>query len=338
MTAFAAPAEFKLERYFALWEFKARYLLSASDCEPLALGEVLALADPAERERWERLSLGYTDSQGDPELRQVIAGLYTAAQPDDVLVAVPEEGIFLALHTLLEPGDHVVAVAPAYQSLHELVRARGCGLSAWPARLDEATGGWRFDLDELAGLITPRTRLLIINFPHNPTGHLLGLEELQAVVALARGRGLWLFSDEMYRGLEHDPAARLPAVADLYERGISLSGLSKTYSLPGLRLGWLAARQHGLVARWLALKDYTTICNSAPSEALGRIALRAGDWIIERNLGLIRANLDAARAFCARYPEFFEWHAPRAGSIAFPAWTGPGTAEAFCRRCWRRKA
>src|SRR5690606_20431206 len=134
-------------------------------------------------------------------------------------------------------------------------------------------------------------RLIVINFPHNPTGYLPSRQELEAIVAVAERCGAYLFSDEMYRLLELDPARRLPPVCDLYSKGISLSGLSKSYALPGLRLGWLAAQETQFIERCMAFKDYTTICSSAPSEILGLMALRAADTILERNLSLIRRNL-----------------------------------------------
>lgn len=322
------PAPFKLERYFARYEFTVRHLLSASDCEGLRLAEVLDLADAESRALWDGLGLGYTESQGHPLLRAEIAGLYQTVRADDVLLAVPEEAIFLAMHVLLTPGDHVIALTPSYQSLTEVARAIGCEVTAWPIRLGEA--GWRLDLDQLAAAVTPRTRLLVINFPNNPTGLLPARAELDAILDLARRHGLAVFSDEMYRWLEPDPARRLPAVADLYERGISLSGLSKSFALAGLRLGWLATRAPGVIERALALKDYTTICHSAPSEALALMALRARDRILARNLDLIRANTRLAAEFFTARPGLFRWLPPDAGSVAFPLWTGPGAVDALC--------
>ncbi|MCC7358208.1 MAG: aminotransferase class I/II-fold pyridoxal phosphate-dependent enzyme [Anaerolineales bacterium] len=320
---------FKLERYFAQYEFKVRYLLSASDCEAVSVADLLALADADSRARWQRLSLGYTESQGDPALRAAIAATYTAVQPADVVVLVPEEGIYLAMRTLLEPGQHVIAIAPAYQSLSEIASAIGCAVSPWPVTLTPS--GWALDLDQLEALVRPETRVLVINFPHNPTGLLPSRAFLDALLAFARRHDLIVFSDEMYRGLELDPAARLPAMADLYDRAVSLSGLSKSYAAPGLRLGWLATRLPGLVDRLVAYKDYTTICHSAPSEVLGLIALRAGQHLLDRNLALIRANAALAAAFFAQHPALFRWLPPQAGSIAFPQYLGPEPVDAFCQ-------
>jgi aspartate/methionine/tyrosine aminotransferase len=322
---------FKLERYFGEYEFKVQYLLSASDCQSVSVGELLALADADGLRRWDGLRLGYTESQGDPALRAAVSARYEHVQPDGVLILVPEEGIYIAMQTLIEPGDHAVAIHPAYQSLYEVARARGRSVTDWPVRLASDGRGWRLDLEQLAEAITPRTRLLVVNFPHNPTGFLPTRSELDAIIALARQHDLYVFSDEMYRGLELDPARRLPAVCDLYEKGISLSGLSKTLSAPGLRLGWLATRAPGLIARWLAYKDYTTICNSGPSEALGLIAVRAADALFERNREIVRGNLAAADAFFGRHAARFAWLPPQAGSIAFPAWRGPGSVDEFCQ-------
>ncbi len=329
--------EFKLERYFGQWEFRARHLLSPSDCESMGVAQLLALADDDGRRRWQELRLGYTESQGDPALREVIAGQYTTIAADQVLVAVPEEAIFVAMQALLAPGQHVVTLHPAYQSLYDVARSIGCEVSPWRIRLEPDGAGWWFDLDELAALIRPDTRLLVLNFPHNPTGYLPERGTLDKIIDLARRHGLFIFSDEMYRGLEIVSAARLPAVCDLYENSISLSGLSKAYGLPGLRLGWLTTHIHGFIEAGLKIKDFTTICHSGPSEILGLIALRAGEGLLARNLAIVRHNSSLAGAYLGEYPELFHWLPPQAGSIAFPAWTGPGSVEALCQSALDRE-
>ncbi|HWT82776.1 MAG TPA: aminotransferase class I/II-fold pyridoxal phosphate-dependent enzyme, partial [Candidatus Methylomirabilis sp.] len=266
---------FQLERYFARYEFSARYLLSPSDCESLSLKEVLALASPQSQELWENLSLGYTESPGHPRLREAVSGLYRSIQPGDVLVAAPEEAILVAMQVLLSPGDEVVVLGPAYQSLHEIARWIGCRVVDW--QLVPAGSGWALDLDRLKSLLSHRVRLLVVNFPHNPTGFLPARAELEKILELAASAGCTVFSDEMYRGLEYSPTDRLPSVCDLAENSLSLSGMSKAYSLPGLRIGWLATRQPGLVAKLQSFKDYTTICSSAPSEILALAGLQAGE-------------------------------------------------------------
>ncbi len=322
-------APFKLERYFAQHEFTARYLLSPSDCESLAVSDLLQLADAEMLAYWHDLRLGYTESPGHPLLRAEVAQLYQTIAADDVLIAAPEEAIFIAMQTLLRPGDHVVTIFPAYQSLYEIARSIGCAVTLW--KLDLTADGWQLDLDRLERSLNDRTRMIVVNFPHNPTGFLPTRAELDAVIAIARKYDVYLLCDEMYRWLEYDPERRLPAICDLYEKGISLSGLSKTFALPGLRLGWLATAERSLLTAWLSYKDYTTICNSAPSEILGIMALRAKAAIVDRNLDIVRQNLRSAEQFFAGYAARFRWIKPQAGSIAFPQWLGAAPVEQFCQ-------
>ena len=320
---------FGLERYFAQYEFKVKFLLSPSDCESLSMAELLQMAAPESLDLWQGLRLSYTDSQGHPLLRAEVAGLYQHITPGDVVIAAPEEAIFIAMQTLLAPGDHVVVVSPAYQSLHEIARSIGCDVTNWT--LEPGMHGWQLNLGQLERSLTARTRMLVINFPHNPTGYTLSRGELDSVMGLARKHGLHLFSDEMYRLLEYDPATQLPPICDLYEKGISLSGLSKSFALPGLRIGWLATQESALVERWLAFKDYTTICNSAPGEILGMIALQNKEQIVSRNLAIIRENLKSAERFFGEHTDKFSWINPKAGSVAFPEWLGDRPVEQFCQ-------
>jgi aspartate/methionine/tyrosine aminotransferase len=322
-------ADFKLERYFAAHEFRVRYLLSASDCEALALDDLLQLADDETLSLWHDLKLSYTESQGHPLLRSEIAGLYQSVPPDDVLIAAPEELIFIAMNALLRPGDHVIATFPGYQSLYAIAEALGCSVTRWP--LEVRADRWALDPDFLADQIRPETKLLVVNFPHNPTGYLPARSDLDAIIASARHHGLFVFADEMYRLLEYDTETRLPPVADLYERGISLSGLSKSFALPGLRIGWLAMQDADSLARCIAFHDYTTICSSAPSEILGIMALRAQERIVARNLAIIGQNRAEMEQFCTRHGELFTWLPPRAGSTAFPHLRGVQPVGEFCR-------
>jgi aspartate/methionine/tyrosine aminotransferase len=213
--------------------------------------------------------------------------------------------------------------------LHEVARALGCDVTPWQLEHDDS--GWYLDLDALERAITSRTRLLVINFPHNPTGYLPTSDELATILRFAIRHSLFVFSDEMYRLLEYDLSRRLPSVADVHECGMVLSGLSKSFALPGLRIGWLIVRDHELLRRCIAFHDYTTICNSAPSEILGIMALRAKERILARNLDIIRANLVAAEQFCAAQADLFTWLPPRAGSVAFPQLRPDLPVTDFCR-------
>jgi aspartate/methionine/tyrosine aminotransferase len=321
---------FKLERYFAQYEFNVKYLLSPSDCEGLAMQELLQMASPESLELWHGLKLSYTESQGHPLLRSAIADFYEEIPPENVVIAAPEEAIFIAMQTLLKPGDEVIVLSPAYQSLHEIARSIGCKVIKWSLK-PGAGKHWYLDFDELEYILTDRTRLLVINFPHNPTGVTLTLGGWEEIIQVAREHDLYLFSDEMYQLLEYPPSIELPAVCGEYEKGISLSGLSKSFALPGLRLGWLATQESALIERWLAFKDYTTICNSAPAEILGLIALQNMERIVRRNQDIIRLNLESADRFFDDHTQYFNWFPPMAGSVAFPEWLGPGPVEQFCQ-------
>jgi aspartate/methionine/tyrosine aminotransferase len=189
---------------------------------------------------------------------------------------------------------------------------------------------WRWDLDRLESLMRPETRLLVVNTPHNPTGHQFGLEAMEHLVALCEARGVQLFVDEAYRGTERRTEDRLPSVTELSESAAALGLLSKGYGLPGLRIGWLASRNRGLLEAAGRVKDFTTICAPAPAEFLGALALRHHRTLLARTRSLLRENLGVLADFMGRHRDRFDWHAPDAGSVCFPL-LKTGDAEAFCR-------
>lgn len=318
---------FRLERFFAEHEFAVAHNLAASDCEPISQAELLDMAGVAEMELWEELKLGYTETRGAPFLRQAIVRIYQGIEPEQLLVCAPVEGIFLAMNAILKPGDHVICCYPEYQALSEVARAIGCKVDRWEA--DEKQG-WRFDPKWLERHVRPDTRLIVINFPHNPTGCLPVLRDLEQIVEIARKREVYLFSDEMYMFLEQDPGTRLPSACDVYEKAVCLGGVSKTFGMAGARIGWLATRDAGLMERLAQLKDYTTICSSAPSEVLATIALKSADRIIAENLELIKKNLDILDDFFDRHVDVFYWDRPPAGTVGFPRLLSSKTADEFC--------
>lgn len=322
---------FELERYFARYEFSAPWLLCSSDCESMTLGELLAF-EPDAQERLFALRLGYTESLGHPELRQAITGLYEHVSDEQVLVhAGAEEAIFTFMNVALDPGDQVIVHAPYYQSLGEVARSIGAVLTEWPG--NPATG-WELRLDDLRHAITDRTRVVVINAPHNPTGYVPPVEFMRELSALSERHGFIVFSDEVYRGLEYG-CDRLPAFADLNPRAVSLGVMSKTYGLPGLRIGWIATQNAPLLAEIAAFKDYTTICTSAPSEFLATLALRNRESIVARNLRIIRDNLERLDSFFGGHPDLFGWRRPHAGPIAFPALLR-GSVAGFCDELVRK--
>ncbi len=301
---------FELEQFFARYEFSVEHLLCASDVEGLALTELLALADEESRARYDALTLGYTEGWGGKRLREQIARDYTTIDPEHILVTGAQEAIFLSMITLLGPGDHAIVAWPAYQSLYEVARAAGADVTLLPL---PRTG--LIDPAALRAAMRTNTKLIVVNYPHNPSGALISAETQRAVVDVARDASAYLFFDEMYRFLEHDEASRLPPAADLYERAISYAALSKAYGLAGLRLGWLACRDHDLLARIQAHKDYTSICQSGPSEALALMGLRARDALLKRAFAIIKPNLERLDVFFSQHQDRFTWKRPAAASV-----------------------
>jgi aspartate/methionine/tyrosine aminotransferase len=309
-------ADFELERFFARYEFSVRHLLCASDVEGWGMAELLALADDESRGLWDRLTLGYTEAPGHPLLRAEIATLYETLEPDDVLTfSGAEEAIFTAANVLLGPGDHAIVTWPAYQSLHEVARAAGARVTLHELRASE---GWAIDLDRLRSEVTPQTRLIVVNTPHNPTGMLPDEPTWRAISDLAADAGAVLFADEVYRFLERDGSARLAAGADLGLHGVSLGVMSKSFAMAGLRVGWLASRDRTFLDACARFKDYLTICSSAPSEILALIALRNRDAVLGRSRGIVDANLALLDPFFERQADRLRWVRPGGGPIGFP--------------------
>jgi aspartate/methionine/tyrosine aminotransferase len=317
---------FKLERYFAKYEFNAEYLLCSSDCEAMSIADLLAL-EPGSLEKFQHTWLGYTESQGHPALRKEISEIYESIQPEEVLVHTgAEEAIFLFMLATLKENDHIIVHAPHYQSLSEVAKGMGCFVSPWRAREEN---NWALDLDELGHLMRSSTKAIIINTPHNPTGYLMSHPDFGAVNKFAQENRLLLFSDEVYRESEYEPAIRLPAACDLGEHAVSLGVTSKTYGLAGLRIGWIATKNKKVYERIASLKDYTTICNSAPSEFLAEVTLRNRQKLVNRNLTIIKDNLNVIDDLFTRYARLFGWVRPMAGSMGFPKLLGR-YIEDFC--------
>lgn len=319
--------DFKLETYFSKWEFTARYHMCASDMESLSVKELLAMADDEDRRLWDDLRLGYTETFGMPALRQAIANTYDNIDESELLTfAGAEEGIFAAMQVLLTADDHAIVITPNYQAA-ETVPGSICEVTGLALDPDD---NWELDIAALREAIRPNTRIISINCPHNPTGKVFSHQALEQIIAIARETGIYVFSDEVYRLLERSEEIRLPQVADIYERGLSLNVMSKAYGLPGLRIGWIATRDREVLSRMERAKHYLSICNSGPSEVLALIALNVSDYILKRNRGIIDDNLKLLNAFFADYPKLFEWTVPDGGCIGYPRYAGADGVESFC--------
>ncbi len=327
-------APFALERFFARHEFTVQHNLCASDCETLTVAELLALETGA-AEKFSALRLGYTETMGDPGLRQEIARLYQGITADDVLVfAGAEEAIFVFMCAVLQAGEGLLVHSPCYQSLAAVAEANGVRVTRWHTSQER---GWEPGIKLLQRFSPGEFQALTVNFPHNPTGYLLPRSVFAGLLQLAADRNWLVFSDEVYRFLEYDPDHRLPAACELYENGVSLGVMSKDFGLAGLRLGWIACRNRAILEKMAAFKDYTTICTAAPSEFLAALALRRRDVVLERNRGIIARNLERLRNFMRDHSAHFSWQEPQAGPVAFPGVRFAESSDAFCAELLGKK-
>lgn len=318
---------FKLEEFWKQYEFKAPYLLCCSDAESWKLHEILGLADLESMKLWDSLNLGYTESPGHPLLRDEISKLYHSIDRDQILtLAGAEEGIYCSMRALIDPGDHVIVIDPCYQSLATLPEYMGAQVTY--IKLD-ADKQWKLEVSEVQKAFQNNTKLLILNYPHNPTGAILDKQTLDELIQLARLRNAYIFCDEVYRYLEIDETERLPSMADAYEKGIALNVMTKAFGLAGLRIGWLATKDNDFLKKVGSYKLYTSICNSAPSEILALIALRAKDKILQKNREIMLSNLNILKDFISRHKHILSWVFPQSGTMTVIKLLLPISIETF---------
>jgi aspartate/methionine/tyrosine aminotransferase len=321
--------DFKLEVFLSEWEFKARYHMTASDMQSMSIRELVQLSGGAEQEDILDCWLGYAETRGKADVREAIADTYESISAADVLCfAGAEEGLYASMRVLLGVDDHAICITPNYQAAETLPLSI-CATTG--VALDWATG-WSLDLDALKAAIKPNTKLISINFPNNPTGKIIDRDAYRELIEICRSRGLWLFSDEVYRLLERDSERRLTQAVDAYERGISLNVMSKAYGLPGLRVGWVACRDGDLLARLEHYKHYLSICNASPSERLTVLALSVREKILTRNRRLVTENLANLQLLFDEFPHVFDWHLPDGGCVGYVRYKGDDGVMSFARR------
>lgn len=326
--------DFKLETFFSKWEFKARYHLCASDAESMTVNELMRITGTP-IEKLLNVHMGYTETKGNPELLDLISSTYNQIKTNEIICfSGAEEGIFCAMNAILEPEDHAIVITPNYQSLEE-IPASICSVSA--VSLD-SENNWDLDPDDIRNAVRENTRLIVINFPHNPTGKIIPAATLSELIQIASSQGIYIFSDEVYRLIERDPGKRLPQIADIYDRGISLSVMSKSYGLPGLRIGWIATKNTGLIVKMEKIKHYLSICNSAPSEFLAIAALQNREIFLERVRSITRGNLNLLNTFFDKHSDLFEWNEPDGGCTGFPKYIGPEGTETFTSDLLEKKS
>jgi aspartate/methionine/tyrosine aminotransferase len=310
--------QFALERWMTTWETQVEYDIAESGIYPMSVNELLAMLPDGEREttlaRLLDMRLGYSEAPGSLELRSLLAGTYANTGPDNILVTTGAiEANFLAFNVLLEPGDHVVAVYPAYQQLYSVPRAIGCDVSLWKLRPEN---DFRYDLDELETLVRPNTKLIVINTPHNPTGAMLSAADLRRIYALAESLGARVLCDEAYRWLDIPGGDELaPPMRDLGDLAVTVGTFSKPFGLPGLRTGWLAGPADFIAQCW-HMRDYISLSPGKLNDALAVIALRHRERIVARTHTIVSANLATAERWFAENSDLASWTPPRGGLLA----------------------
>jgi aspartate/methionine/tyrosine aminotransferase len=325
---------FAVEQWMSSHEMTARWNVAETCVDSLTFGELLDIAGDGEQVladlRAQKLTYGHI--YGRPRLRELVAATYAHDDPGLVLTTNGAIGAnFLALFTLVEPGDTVICVSPTYQQLLSVPASFGAAVK--PLRLRPEN---RFlpDLEELASLVDARTRLVILNNPNNPTGALIDAALLEGIVDVARRAGAWVLADEVYRGLEHDPAVTTLSVLDVYEKGVSTGSMSKVYSLAGLRLGWVSGPAD-FIAAAAARRDHMTISCGLLDELLGTLALENRDRLLERNLGIVRANARLLDEWVAAQPRL-DYVPPRAGTTSFVHYDYPIPSAELAQRLFER--
>jgi len=318
---------FELESWFTAAEGKYDLTLSHSDCEPLAIADLLT---SAEWEAFRSIGLNYGPSDGYPELRRLVAAQYQSIEPDGVAIFNgPSEAVYSFMRAVLRPGDEVVVMAPLFQPLHSIARSIGCAVTEWRPTDEIAC---TFDVSALEAVCSEATKLIVVNFPHNPTGQMVSETDFRRIAQIARSHHALLFSDEVFRWLEIPPLRALPAACELYDQGVSVAGMSKPFGLSGLRIGWLATRCESIRE---AVKQYrfnTSEMTNTVTQWLACRALERKHEILARNHSLIGLNLNLLEQFVARHEALLGLRIPKAGTMAIVEQrTGLSSTE-LCQR------
>jgi capreomycidine synthase len=315
-----------LEYWLRDYYFTAEIDISCSGVENFSFGEIRRLFNITPDDL-DRIVLRDSRTLGGPELRTAIGNRFANGNAERVMATNgSSEAIYLIMHSLLEPGDEVVVLDPAYQQLFSLAESIGCKMKRWPLRFENS---FRPDFDEARELITPHTRMIVVNFPHNPTGASLTPAEQDELIALAAGAGAYLVWDGAFTELTYDTPA-LPDPGERYERAITLGTLSKAYGLPGLRVGWCLAAPY-VLERLVCLRDYTTLALSPLVEHVAARAIENGDLLVKPRLAQARHNLELLFSWANNHREFISMVRPQGGVCVFAQVHGIADIEDFCR-------
>lgn len=319
---------FGVEIWMNEFETKCELNLAETCVESITVDELLEMAGKKDVILSELLpmKLTYGAIEGSMRLRKLVAALYESQKPENVIITHGAIGANALVHaTLVEPGDRVISVLPTYQQHYSIPESFGADTQI--LQLTEETG-FLPDLVKLRELATPGTKLIAINNPNNPTGALMDRAYLEQIVEIARSVGAWILCDEVYRGTDQDGSGETVSLADLYERGISTGSMSKSYSLAGLRLGWIVAPVE-LIHAVSIHRDYNTISVGMLDDHFASIALENRDKILARSRAITRTNLAIVAHWVENEP-LMSWVKPQSGTIGLLKYDLPISSREFC--------
>ena len=324
---------FAVEEWMNAYEESARFNIAETCVDSVSADELFALTGEDKDAFWRSFAarrLTYGDIEGAPALREGICGLYKTLKPHEVVTTHGAAGAnHHVFYSLVEPGDRVISIMPSYQQLTSIPESFGADLHVMHLKKER---GYLPDLDELRALCVPGTKLICVNNPNNPTGSLMSEELLRGIVEIAKSVDAWVLCDEVYRHLTQEDTWSV-SIVDLYEKGISVSSMSKVFSLAGLRLGWIAAHDENLRRALLSHRDYDLISCGMFDEALATVALRNADKVLERNRGIVRENLAILDKWVQSEPRI-SYVKPQCGTTALVYYDYDLDSVEFCTRMY----
>lgn len=321
---------FAVEEWMNAYESGARYNIAETCVNSVSLNELLAIAGESPEQFWQafgdkRLTYGYIE--GAPELREGICRLYSSLAPDEVITTHGAAGAnHHVFYSLIEAGDEVISIMPTYQQLYSIPASFGAQVKLLHLQQEQA---FLPDLAELRAMVTARTKLICINNPNNPTGALMSRQVLEEIVEIAKEGGAYILCDEVYRNLTQRDE-ECPSIVDLYEKGISVSSMSKVFSLAGIRMGWIAAHDKAFLRSCMSHRDYNLVSCGMFDEEVAALALRHAEVLLARNRRIVRENLSILDAWVQSAPKM-HYTKPQAGTTALVYYDLPVPSYDFCK-------
>lgn len=326
---------FAVEEWMNAWEVGAKYNIAETCVDSISMNDLFELTGEDKTEFLNRLCarrLSYGDIEGLPEFRKGVCGLYKTLNIENI---VPTHGASGANHhvfySLISPGDRVVSIMPTYQQLYSIPESYGADVQILHLSKEN---NYLPDLEKLRRLVTPKTKMICINNPNNPTGALMSEQMLREIVEIARSADAWILCDEVYRHLSQEDGW-CPSIVDLYEKGISVSSMSKVFSLAGLRLGWIATHDMSVVKSCLSHRDYNLVSCGVFDEMLAAAALKHRDKLLERSRKIVRENLQILDDWVGSEPHV-SYVKPKAGTTALVSYDLDISSYEFCEEMYKK--